>query len=137
MAPRAAAARRLDSRPVPPVAMRVLIVEDQARLRESLVALIDGTAGLSVVGSFGSMEAALDALPVARPDVALLDLGLPGMSGVDGVRLIRERSPATQALVLTVHDDDGHVFEAICAGASGYLLKDTPPARLVAAIQEL
>jgi DNA-binding NarL/FixJ family response regulator len=117
--------------------MRVLIVEDQARLRESLVALIDGTSGLSVVGSFGNMEAALQALGGARPDVALVDLGLPGMSGVDGVRLIRERSPATQALVLTVHDDDDHVFEAICAGASGYLLKDTPPARLVAAIQEL
>jgi DNA-binding NarL/FixJ family response regulator len=122
---------------VPPVAMRVLIVEDQSRLRESLVVLIDGTAGLSVVGSFGSMEEALAALGSLRPDVALLDLGLPGMSGIDGVRLIRERSPATQALVLTVHDDDDHVFEAICAGASGYLLKDTPPARLVAAIQEL
>ena len=117
--------------------MRVLIVEDQVRLRESLVVLIDGTAGLSVVGSFGNMEEALAALGSLRPDVALLDLGLPGMSGVDGVRRIRERSPATQALVLTVHDDNDHVFEAICAGASGYLLKDTPPARLVAAIHEL
>ena len=120
-----------------PADTAVLIIEDQSRLRDALVTLLGGTPGIRVVGSFGSMEPALAALPKVRADVALLDLGLPGMSGIDGVRRLREISPATQALVLTVHDDDAHVFEAICAGASGYLLKDTPPARLVAAIEEL
>lgn len=117
--------------------IRVSIVEDQPRLRDALAALLAGTNGIAVVGAFGRME---DALPLAAKlaaDVALVDLGLPGMSGVDGVRALRELAPATQVLVLTVHDDDAHVFAAICAGASGYLLKDTPPPRLVAAIAEL
>jgi DNA-binding NarL/FixJ family response regulator len=118
-------------------ATRVLIVEDQARLREALAQLIGGTAGLEVAGSHGSIEEALPELPRMRADVALVDLGLPGMSGIEGTRRIRAASPATLVLVLTVHDDDAHVFEAICAGASGYLLKDTPPPRLLAAIEEL
>jgi DNA-binding NarL/FixJ family response regulator len=83
------------------------------------------------------MEDVLPQIGALAADVALVDLGLPGMSGIEGVRRIRELAPATQVLVLTVHDDDAHVFEAICAGASGYLLKDTPPARLVEAIGEL
>jgi DNA-binding NarL/FixJ family response regulator len=115
----------------------VLIVEDQARLREALALLIGGTPGLKVAGSHGSIESALPAVARHLADVALVDLGLPGMSGIEGTRRIRAASPSTQVLVLTVHDDDSHVFEAICAGASGYLLKDTPPARLVAAIEEL
>lgn len=119
----------------PPI--RVLLVEDQTRLREGLALMIDGTPGLCTAGSFGSMEEALRALAAARPDVAMVDLGLPGMSGIEGVRAIRERAPATHVLILTVHDDDAHVFEAICAGASGYLLKDTPPAQLLEAIAEL
>lgn len=115
----------------------VVIVEDQTRLREALAALLGGTPGFAVAGAFGTMEPALAALARAPAHVALIDLGLPGMSGIEGVRRLRQIAPTTKVLVLTVHDDDAHVFEAICAGACGYLLKDTPPARLVAAIEEL
>lgn len=114
-----------------------MIVEDQARLREALAQLVGGAPGLVVIGSHGSIEEALLGFPRQHPDVVLLDLGLPGMSGIEGTRRIRTISPATQVLVLTVHADDEHVFEAICAGAAGYLLKDTPPPRLLAAIEEL
>lgn len=117
--------------------IRVAIIEDQARLRESLALLLAGATNLTVVGRWSSMEEALPAIAPSHADVVLLDLGLPGMSGITGVRRLRELLPAAQVLVLTVHDDDHHVFEAICAGASGYLLKDTPPERLVAAIHEL
>jgi DNA-binding NarL/FixJ family response regulator len=116
----------------------VALVEDQRQTREGLALLIGGAPGCSVVGAFGSMEEALRALvPDHAPDVALCDIGLPGMSGIEGVRLLRERFPALQILMLTVFADNEHVFEAICAGASGYLLKDTPPARLLESIREL
>ena len=117
--------------------IRVAIVEDQTRTREGLATLIDGSTGLVIAGSFGSMEDALREIPRAPPDVLLSDIGLPGMSGIEGVRRLRERVPGVQVLMLTVHADDSHVFEAVCAGASGYLLKDTPPERLVEAIREL
>jgi len=117
--------------------IHVAIVEDQERTREGLALLIDGTEGLATVGRFGSMEAALEGLSGKSCDVALLDIGLPGMSGIEGVRRLKAIVPAIQILMLTVFADNDHVFEAICAGASGYLLKDTPPERLVAAIREL
>jgi DNA-binding NarL/FixJ family response regulator len=117
--------------------IKVAIIEDQRRTRECLAAIVGGTPGCVTVGSFGSMEEALPVLERAPPDVALSDIGLPGMSGIEGVRRLKASHPATQILMLTVHDDDDHIFEAICAGASGYLLKDTPPARLVEAIREV
>ena len=117
--------------------LAVALVEDQRPLREGLAALVDGTPGYRVVGSYGSMEAALAGLASACPDVVLLDIELPGMSGIDGVRELKSRAPQVQVLMLTVFGDDDRVFEAICNGASGYLLKDTPPARLLDAIREL
>ena len=120
--------------PAPPVA--VAVVEDQRRTREGLGALIAGTPGLRLSGSFGSMEQALPQLAQAPPDVLLTDIGLPGMSGIDGVRRLRETCPRLRMLILTVHGDDDHVFEAICAGACGYLLKDTPPHKLLEAITQ-
>jgi DNA-binding NarL/FixJ family response regulator len=115
----------------------VAIVEDVKALREGLAALLGGTKGLSVVGSFASMEAALDPIEREPPDVLLADIGLPGMSGVEGVRLLKARHPTLQVVMLTVHEDKDHIFEAICAGACGYLLKDSPPARLIEAIHEI
>jgi DNA-binding NarL/FixJ family response regulator len=117
--------------------IRVALVEDQKPLRDGLAALIGGTPGYRVVGSFGSMEEALARIFWDRPDVALLDIELPGMSGIEGVRRLKTREPALQILMLTIYGDDEHVFEAICAGASGYLLKDTPPVKLLEAIHEL
>jgi len=125
----------MDSTNAAPI--RVGLVEDQQRTREGLAQLIQGTPGLVVSSASGSMEDALRAFEREPPDVCLCDIGLPGMSGIDGVRKLKALSPATQVLMLTVHADSENVFEAVCAGACGYLLKDTPPARLVEAIREL
>jgi DNA-binding NarL/FixJ family response regulator len=114
----------------------VAIVEDQRLTREGLVLLVDQTPGFHVTGSFASMEEAIEELDRRPVDLVLTDLGLPGMSGVEGVRTLKSRHPDLKALVLTVYDDNAHVFEAICAGASGYLLKDTPAARLREALRE-
>jgi DNA-binding NarL/FixJ family response regulator len=114
----------------------VAIVEDDAPLREGLRVLIGGTPGYRVTGTFGSVEQALGALAADAPDVLLLDINLPGMPGSQAVRPIRERLPRTQVLMLTVYAEQDRVFESICNGASGYLLKKTPPARLLEAIRE-
>lgn len=70
------------------------------------------------------------------PDVALVDLGLPGMDGIEGIRILKERYPALELLVLTIYDDDDRIFDALCAGAMGYLLKKTPPGRLLDSLRE-
>ena len=116
--------------------VRVVVVEDQERTREGLAALVSGTPGYGVTGTYAEVETALDDLSRARPDVMLLDIELPGMSGIEGVRRVKALLPGVEVLMLTVFSDPERVFEAICAGASGYLLKDTPPARLLAAITE-
>jgi DNA-binding NarL/FixJ family response regulator len=103
--------------------IRVAIVEDQRRTREGLGELVSGADGLCLHGAFGSMEEALPALRGDPPDVLLADIGLPGMSGTEGVRLLKVEHPRLAVLMLSVHGDDEHVFGAICAGASGYLLK--------------
>jgi DNA-binding NarL/FixJ family response regulator len=120
-----------------PPEIRLAIVEDQAQTREGLAILLRGTPDYRLLGAFGSMEEALVSLSKEPPDVALLDIELPGMSGIEGVRRLKQRFPSIQILMLTVFADNDHVFEAICAGASGYLLKDTPPARLSEAVREL
>lgn len=112
------------------------MVEDQQGIRNSLTALISGTPGFECSGSYGSMEAALGALGDEPPQVALVDIGLPGMSGIQGIRRMRELRPAICPLILTVYDDDDRIMEALCAGANGYLLKDTPPVRLLDAIRD-
>lgn len=121
--------------PSPPV--RVAIVEDQPEIREGLAFLIDGTPGFECSGRFLSMEQAIEGLAGARPDVILLDLGLPGMSGLDGIAVIRQRHPHLPIVVLTVFDDDDRIFQALCAGACGYLLKKTPPARLLEGVADV
>lgn len=117
--------------------IRVAIVEDQQHTRDGLAALIAGTEGYHMTGAFPSMEAALPRVDAAVPDVALLDIGLPGMSGIEGARKLKDRHPDLQILMLTVYADNEHIFEAICAGADGYLLKDAPPSRLLEAIREV
>jgi DNA-binding NarL/FixJ family response regulator len=114
----------------------VAIVEDDAPLREGLGVLIAGTPGYRLTGAFGSVEHALGSLAADVPDVLLLDINLPGMPGSQVVRPLRERYPRMQVLMLTVYAEQDRVFESICNGASGYLLKKTPPARLLEAIRE-
>lgn len=115
----------------------VALVEDQCRTREGLAALIGAAPDFRVAGQYGSMEEALPALERERPDVLLADIGLPGISGIEGVRRIHRRFPELPVLMLTVHDEDDSVFAAICAGACGYLLKETEPARLLDCIREV
>jgi DNA-binding NarL/FixJ family response regulator len=117
--------------------IRVSIVEDQPEVREGLALLIGEARGYKCVGAFPSMEHALEEIGNAPPDVVLADIGLPGMSGVEGARVLKVRFPEIRILMLTVYADDDRIFTAMCAGACGYLLKNTPPARLMDAIRDV
>ena len=128
----------MTSRPQHPGSpIRVAIIEDQREFREGLAFLIDGTEGYRCAQRFGSMEEALDPLGRDPPDVALLDIGLPGISGIEGIRLLREQCPGLPVLVLTIYSDDERIFGAMCAGACGYLLKKTPKARILECIEDV
>jgi DNA-binding NarL/FixJ family response regulator len=116
--------------------LKVGLVEDVRSLRDGLRMLIDGTEGFRCVGSYRTMEEALDKIGANLPDVVLADIGLPGMNGIEGVRLMKERYPSLTVLMLTVYEDDERIFAALCAGACGYLVKKTPPARLLESIRE-
>jgi DNA-binding NarL/FixJ family response regulator len=118
--------------------MKVAIIEDQRKFREYLAALIDGSPGFRCAGSFRSMEEALSRLPAGTdlPDVVLVDIGLPGMNGIEGIRILKERHPNLILLMHTVYDGDERIFDALCAGANGYLLKKTSPARLLESLRE-
>jgi DNA-binding NarL/FixJ family response regulator len=114
----------------------VALVEDLRTTREGLAALLT-TSGFRLTGAFRSIEEAFAPLAAGCADVVLLDIGLPGASGIEGTRMLRDARPELAVLILTVYADEEHVFDAICAGAYGYLLKDTPPDRLLAAIREV
>ena len=115
----------------------VTLIEDERDLREGLTVLINGSPGFRCTAAFRTMEDALRSIGNVVPDVVLTDIGLPGMSGVEGTKILKERYPNLPILALTVYDDDENVFEALCAGASGYLLKTTPPAKLLESLMEV
>jgi len=115
--------------------IRVAIVEDDRAVREGLGMIIGATPGYECTGRFFSVEDAFRAMSEA-PDVLLLDIHLPGMLGSEAVRVFREKYPSMHILMLTVYDGQDKVFESICNGACGYLLKKTPPAKLLEAIRE-
>ena len=117
--------------------IRVAIIEDQVDIRQGLNALINGTPGYQCIAHFRTMEEALAGLHKPVPHVLLIDIGLPGMSGIQGARVLKQCHPDLQILMLTVYEDDRRIFNALCAGASGYLLKTTPPARLLEGIREV
>ena len=112
------------------------IVEDDRRTRDGLRALIGASPGFQCVGTWTSVEEALGAIAPAAPQVTLLDLGLPGMSGIDGIGPLHERCPQAAIVVLTIYEDNERVFDALCAGACGYLLKNTPPVKLLEALRD-
>jgi len=117
--------------------VRVALVEDRAEIRDGLARLISQTDGFECAGAYRSMEEALAKLPENLPDIVLSDIGLPGMSGIEGVKILKEKYPALLVLMLSVYDDNDRIIEAICAGASGYLLKNTSTAKLIASIKEV
>src|SRR5882672_4623633 len=116
--------------------IKVAIVEDRREIREGLAMLIGGTQGYECVGTYRSMEEALDRIGHRLPDVALMDIGLPGMSGIEGLKILKERYPKMLLLILSVYDDDERIFDAMCAGAAGYLLKKTRPLKLLESLKE-
>lgn len=121
---------------ISPTLITVAIIEDHREFRDYLTALIGGAEGFRCTGSYRSMEEALDRIGADLPDAVLVDIGLPGMSGVEGIRILKERHPQLVLLMQTVYDDDERIFDALCAGASGYLLKKTQPARLLESLRE-
>lgn len=116
--------------------IKVAVVEDMREIREALGRLFGNTAGFRCTGIYGSMEEALERVPRNLPDVLLCDIGLPGMDGIEGIGLLKERHPPLLVLMLTVYDDNERIFEALCAGACGYLLKKTPAEKLVESVRE-
>jgi DNA-binding NarL/FixJ family response regulator len=114
----------------------VMIVEDNDAIREGLKQLINGTDGYSCLAAYSESEKMLKEIGSVCPDVLLMDLGMPGMGGIEGIKRAKSLFPDLTILVLTVYDENEHIFEAICAGACGYLVKKTPPSKLLEAIKE-
>ncbi|MCL5096050.1 MAG: response regulator transcription factor [Candidatus Omnitrophica bacterium] len=115
----------------------VSIVEDHEEVRGTLAGLINRAEGFRCLGQHANAEAALEALPRERPEVVLMDINLPGMNGVECVRRLKQLLPETQVVMLTVYEDTENIFNALAAGASGYLLKRTSRAELLAAIRDV
>ena len=116
--------------------INVVIIEDERDIREGLGMLINYTDGFKCSGKYGSMEEALAALRRQAPDIVLSDIGLPGMDGIEGVKRIKQMYPQMTILMLSVYEDNDRIFEALCAGAGGYLLKKTPPAKIMDSLRE-
>lgn len=116
--------------------IKTAIVEDMRDIREGLATLINFTDGFTCTGAYRSMEEAIPRIRGKVPDVLLSDIGLPGMDGIEGIGILKEEFPEMTVLMLTVYDDDERIFDALCAGASGYLLKRTTPAKIIENIRE-
>lgn len=117
--------------------IRVAIVEDDEPTRRILADVIRGTPGFELVSHYGDTESALERLPADQPEVVLMDINVPKLNGVECVRRLKPRLPAAQFLMLTVYEDADHIFAALAAGATGYLLKSTRRAELLAAIAQI
>jgi DNA-binding NarL/FixJ family response regulator len=119
------------------MAIAVSIVEDDAQTRKIFANWIAGAPGFRLAGDWGDAEKALGALPAKKPNVVLMDINLPGISGVEAVKRLKPLLPDTQFVMLTVYEDADHIYNALAAGATGYLLKQTPRAELLGAVEEV
>lgn len=117
--------------------IRVAIFEDNKHLRESLYYLINGTPGFSCTGAYPDCNDAVFQITKDTPDVILMDIEMPGLNGIQGVKLIKSKFPQVHVLMQTIFHDENNIFDAICAGASGYILKSTTPAEYIAAIKDV
>ena len=117
--------------------IKVAIFEDNRSLREGLAAMIGGTPGFECVGAFPNCNNLLKNISQAKPDVILMDIEMPGINGIEAVALIKEELPEIKILMETIFDDDEKIFNSICAGAEGYILKHTTPSEIMEAITEI
>jgi DNA-binding NarL/FixJ family response regulator len=120
-----------------PKLRRVAIVEDDGRLRRQLQTILESAPGLCCAGTFGSGEKAIEGMGGAQPDVILMDINLPGMSGIECVARLRKDLPTTHVIMLTVYEDSASIFQALQAGADGYLVKSSPTDVLLRAIEDV
>jgi len=116
--------------------IKVLLYEDNAQLREGLTMLISGSDGFEVVAAFKNCNSVVEEVEAYRPDVILMDIDMPGINGIEGLKRLREYNREVKVLMLTVFDDNKNVFQAISNGANGYILKKTPPSKLLEYISE-
>ena len=117
--------------------IRVVIIEDIKEIREGLQMLIDGSDGYVCIQTFATGEEAVERLPSLYPDVVLMDIHLPGITGIEAVRLLKAKCPDSQFIMSTIYEDEESIFESLKAGASGYLLKKTTPVKILEAITEV
>lgn len=117
--------------------IKVAIVEDNTKVRESLAALISGSDGFRCIGAFPNAETALAKIPLDWPDVVLMDINLPKMSGIECVSNLKSLRPSLQIIMVTVYLENEKIFQSLVAGASGYLIKQTPPAEILEAISDV
>lgn len=117
--------------------IKIVIVEDLEEVTEGLAEFIYLDKELQLIGSYRTAEAAALEIPILKPDIAIMDINLPGMSGIDCIKQIKKSSPSVQFMMFTVYENNEQVFEALKAGASSYLLKKTPPDEIISAIKEL
>jgi len=117
--------------------IRVTIFEDNTNLRRGLCTLINGSVGFECVGAFGNCDNLVKNITDTKPDVVLMDIGLPGMDGIEAVKILKSQFPDIKILMETIFEDDEKVFYSICNGAEGYILKNTPPSRILEAIREI
>jgi len=116
---------------------KVIVVEDNRGLREQLVQILGSAKDIRCVGAFGSAEEALKEVPARKPDVVLMDIKLPGMSGIECVAELKRMLPALQIIMVTVYEDSERLFRALKAGANGYLVKSGPPSHLLEAVRDV
>lgn len=117
--------------------IKTIIIEDQPEIRQALQAIIAGSAGFQCIQTFENAEDALNKMPYLNFDVALVDINLPGITGIELIQTLKPEMPEKEFIILTVFEDNNNIFNALKAGASGYLLKSTPPAKILEAITEV
>lgn len=119
------------------MSINVTIFEDNRSLREGLFQLIDGSDGLRCVGAFPNCDRLIQNIKESQPDIVLMDIEMPGLSGIEAIKILKENFPEIKVLMETIFEDNDKIFDSICNGAEGYILKNTPPALILSAIKEI